>query len=363
VADIGGQREHTVIANGGTLFLCAGGEVLEGEDDRFTYVYEDISAGGENRFAVLTARVTNLAGHAGIVVRQGSVVESSRSFAALTAREGRSTLFQKRAGSGMDIWGLASKDVSAPVWLQVRVDGTQVSGFISRGEQPDNWEPVWATDLPPSVPTMQIGFYVAAGGAGGAQTTLTDVTLTQSAAEGTPRLHAAAEVVPQMAGSAFSIPVPIAVCGLYTVWQESTDRGPRYTAPGWHGNVIVGTGEADTLTGSEAEDLIVALGGNDQVDAGGGSDLVCGGDGDDRVQGGDGDDRVYGGRGNDVVHGSRGNDFLVGGGGYDQVQGGDGDDTVTDRLTHEDDTVQGVEHIFPRQHRQVEELFLPLIAR
>ncbi len=145
-------------------------------------------------------------------------------------------------------------------------------------------------------------------------------------------------------------------------------------------NVISGTENADTLTGSFAPDSISGLGGNDLIEGadissssgvplpnttdddtilggdgfdtingGEGSDLVFGGDGfdflkgaagdddlqgninGDTVAGGQGNDIVRGGRGLDNLRGSRGDDTVVGGRGADTLNGGTGDDVLTGR--------------------------------
>ncbi|HBE72332.1 MAG TPA: hypothetical protein DDW52_29710, partial [Planctomycetaceae bacterium] len=87
-------------------------------------------------------------------------------------------------------------------------------------------------------------------------------------------------------------------------------------------NVIVGTRDADTLTGTSSNDLIIGLGKNDTINAANGSDFVFGGGGDDTIDGGKHRDFIDAGDGNDVIQ-VRDNwaefDTLAGGGGFDTV--------------------------------------------
>ncbi|MFJ5829334.1 calcium-binding protein [Streptomyces sp. NPDC093089] len=98
------------------------------------------------------------------------------------------------------------------------------------------------------------------------------------------------------------------------------------------GCTIIGTSNADTLTGGYANDVICALGGNDTVRAGYGNDTVHGGFGNDSTDGGFGDDTLNGGPGNDTLTGYYGNDRLTttdGVQGNDTANGGLGTDTCT----------------------------------
>lgn len=102
-------------------------------------------------------------------------------------------------------------------------------------------------------------------------------------------------------------------------------------------NRIVGTGAAQTLTGTAGPDCILGLGGNDTINGGGGNDIICGGLGGDTINGGDGDDIIYGDDGTDKLNGDAGADQLFGGDGTDTLSGGDGPDQIyggegTDRL-------------------------------
>lgn len=82
-----------------------------------------------------------------------------------------------------------------------------------------------------------------------------------------------------------------------------------------HAQVVVGSGQGDTITG------------------GGGNDHLYGGAGDDTLHGGAGNDVLHGGDGNDVLHGGDGNDLLDGGAGVNTLYGGAGDDTLVVRDT------------------------------
>jgi hypothetical protein len=104
---------------------------------------------------------------------------------------------------------------------------------------------------------------------------------------------------------------------------------------------LIGTNQADTITGTAGNDIIDAAGGNDSVDGNPGSDIIYGGLGDDDL---DGDDISGVGGGNDVVYGGAacaglntpagsyilavpansadGDDMIVGGTGSDILYGG-----------------------------------------
>lgn len=107
------------------------------------------------------------------------------------------------------------------------------------------------------------------------------------------------------------------------------------------GEVIVGSLEADRLSGSAGGDRVTGLAGDDVVDGGEGSDCLQGEDGLDWLKGGPGGDRLEGGpdadlldgkEGEDTVDGGAGSDFVVGGGGRDHLTGGGGDDILSDGL-------------------------------
>lgn len=101
--------------------------------------------------------------------------------------------------------------------------------------------------------------------------------------------------------------------------------------------IRVGTGAANTLSGSETRDYLWGLGGDDALDGGAGednlfgdagADLLVGGDGGDRMMGGMGNDRLYGGAEADGLMGGAGNDLLDEGEGHGDLNGGAGDDIL-----------------------------------
>jgi len=147
--------------------------------------------------------------------------------------------------------------------------------------------------------------------------------------------------------------------------------------------VLLGTSDADTLTGSDGDDRIYAGAGDDTLIGKGGNDRLYGGVGGDTMSGGAGNDRytvgstrdvvieladegidtvlssisytlgdnvenlraqgtnglslngnaldnwIIGGIGNDVISGRDGSDHLSGGGGIDTLNGEGGDDALT----------------------------------
>lgn len=106
-------------------------------------------------------------------------------------------------------------------------------------------------------------------------------------------------------------------------------------------NLIVGTDDDDSLTGTEKPDLIFGLGGHDTIQGGNQDDCLVGGDGDDVIGGdregengqdvllgGPGRDELDGGNGKDLLHGGEDDDTLDGRNGQDEVRGGTGDDVL-----------------------------------
>jgi Ca2+-binding RTX toxin-like protein len=91
---------------------------------------------------------------------------------------------------------------------------------------------------------------------------------------------------------------------------------------------IVGTDQADALTGTADGETIMGLGGRDVIFAGSGDDNVLGGGGRDMLYGDAGNDRILAGGGDDLVTGGAGRDTIFGEGGDDIIvaQSGDGDD-------------------------------------
>jgi Ca2+-binding RTX toxin-like protein len=94
------------------------------------------------------------------------------------------------------------------------------------------------------------------------------------------------------------------------------------------GEVIRGTRESDSLTGTERRDFIFGLAGDDLLAGLGGSDFLFGGRDDDRLEGGDQRDYAWGGGGDDEVAGGAGPDWLFGGLGSDQLSGDGGNDRL-----------------------------------
>jgi Ca2+-binding RTX toxin-like protein len=82
---------------------------------------------------------------------------------------------------------------------------------------------------------------------------------------------------------------------------------------------IIGSGNDDFLTGTNAANSVLA---------GGGNDSVVGDNGDDVLSGEAGNDELFGGNQNDTLYGGADDDMLDGGGSADSLQGGLGNDTV-----------------------------------
>jgi len=93
-------------------------------------------------------------------------------------------------------------------------------------------------------------------------------------------------------------------------------------------NVIVGTGNEDTLIGTPGPDCIVGKGNEDFIDGGDGDDFISAGLGDDQIFGGFGNDLITAGQSADVVDSGPGDDVIGGGSGQDQIVTGDGNDVV-----------------------------------
>jgi Ca2+-binding RTX toxin-like protein len=91
---------------------------------------------------------------------------------------------------------------------------------------------------------------------------------------------------------------------------------------------VVGTPDADTLTGSDGDDVMDGLAGDDHLSGGDGADTILGGEGNDVLLGQAGADRLDGGAGQDRLHGGFGGDHLNGNDGDDVLHGGSGNDTL-----------------------------------
>jgi len=136
---------------------------------------------------------------------------------------------------------------------------------------------------------------------------------------------------------------PFATCGGYDLFETAPGV---YEAPGFAGNLIVGTNGYDWLQGTNGPDLILGLQGPDDIWGKEGDDVICGGDGVDIILGmkgndtlfgddqpdwligGPDNDTLYGGKGWDDLFGSSGQDTLHGEGGYDVLLGGRGGDDL-----------------------------------
>ena len=99
--------------------------------------------------------------------------------------------------------------------------------------------------------------------------------------------------------------------------------------------LILGSGEAETIDGGSGSDIVDGSGGNDSIKGGddsvfdrifGNSDILMGGSGDDTIDGGGGSDLIFGGSGNDSLIGGEGSDLIRGGTGNDHIEGGAGHD-------------------------------------
>ncbi len=110
---------------------------------------------------------------------------------------------------------------------------------------------------------------------------------------------------------------------------------------------VIGSDNADSVSGVAGDDHITAGLGNDNVDGGMGDDYITGGDGMDTIDGGDGSDYLYGqggddtinagagamdvslgDDGNDTINGEAGMDYMYGYAGNDTLRGGAGDDVA-----------------------------------
>jgi RTX calcium-binding nonapeptide repeat (4 copies) len=89
-------------------------------------------------------------------------------------------------------------------------------------------------------------------------------------------------------------------------------------------DIIEGTGEGESIFGTDEDDVIEARAGGDFVQGFAGNDEINAGGGADTVLGGEGDDTIDGRGGNDVLRGDAGADTFV----FDPSQ--QGDDTVVD---------------------------------
>lgn len=117
--------------------------------------------------------------------------------------------------------------------------------------------------------------------------------------------------------------------------RYGTTRSVRFSPQG--GQLIRGTGRADSLVGGAGNDTIYGYGGNDYISGDAGNDRMDGGANNDWMYGGEGNDTLYGGAGKDTLYGASGNDKLYGGAdndflevwsGRNTLDGGSGNDTL-----------------------------------
>jgi len=90
---------------------------------------------------------------------------------------------------------------------------------------------------------------------------------------------------------------------------------------------IVGSPDADRLSGDNGNDRLLGGSNSDTLFGGVGNDLLNGGAGNDILFGDFGSDTLQGGRGDDALNGGNGSDVLVGDAGKDMLTGGLGPDT------------------------------------
>lgn len=117
-----------------------------------------------------------------------------------------------------------------------------------------------------------------------------------------------------------------------------TLAGGGLLVSGQTGWIASGTGADDWILGSANADTITGGTGNDYLFGGSGNDAIGGESGNDYVRGGAGNDTLYGGIGDDTLRGDTGNDTLYGGDLFGTSSGsdtyvfarGDGQDTIID---------------------------------
>lgn len=98
---------------------------------------------------------------------------------------------------------------------------------------------------------------------------------------------------------------------------DDDDSGYYYYYNNNISEIDAGAGN-DTILGTRNADMISGQDGNDSVLAGGGRDIIFGGEGDDILTGGQGDDSIEGGAGDDFIFGALGRDTATGGDGADR---------------------------------------------
>jgi Ca2+-binding RTX toxin-like protein len=91
---------------------------------------------------------------------------------------------------------------------------------------------------------------------------------------------------------------------------------------------LVGSNQADVLTGDGNDNIVNGLGGADVIALGGGNDISRGGPGSDSIHGDAGDDRISGDENGDQLFGDGNDDEISDGPGNDMVFGGPGEDRL-----------------------------------
>ncbi|WP_372884158.1 M10 family metallopeptidase C-terminal domain-containing protein [Shimia sp.] len=84
-------------------------------------------------------------------------------------------------------------------------------------------------------------------------------------------------------------------------------------------DALVGSRDANALSGAEGDDLLLGQGGGDRLTGGTGRDILLGGTGGDRLTGESGRDILLGGSGDDLLDGGRGADVFIFQGGSDRI--------------------------------------------
>lgn len=96
-----------------------------------------------------------------------------------------------------------------------------------------------------------------------------------------------------------------------------------------YGNLVLGNGLDNELTGLEGADTLKGGAGADVLHGGADSDALFGDEGNDVLHGGEGSDSLDGGTGADMLHGGTGNDTLGGDTGHDALSGDEGNDLLS----------------------------------
>ncbi|MCL1465890.1 Calx-beta domain-containing protein [Argonema galeatum] len=89
-------------------------------------------------------------------------------------------------------------------------------------------------------------------------------------------------------------------------------------------DTLIGTPEADFISGYAANDILQGIEGDDQLNGNSQNDTIYGGIGNDLAHGGQDNDLIFGDIGNDIIYGDLGNDTGFGGDGDDLLYGDQG---------------------------------------